>query len=305
MKQNSIRTQARSSGRATSPLRYPGGKTSLYPLVTSLLRDNKLERRHYAEPFAGGCGLALALLYGGHVSDIHINDVDSSIWAFWHSVLNHVEEIVNMIASTPVTVDEWRHQRAIYLAQDERDSLALGFAAFFLNRTNRSGIIKNAGVIGGVQQDGPYKIDCRFNRENLIRRVRRVAKYRSRIHLTKYDALKFLDKVCRDLSAETFFCIDPPYLKKGASLYTNYYSQRDHRDLAAKVLSIQNPWVITYDDDPFISDLYRNRRQYTFDIGYSLETKRQATELLIAGKGLRIPSDIRSWQVNVSRRKVA
>ena len=287
--------------RAISPLRYPGGKTCLYPLVTSLLKANNLERRHYAEPFAGGCGLALALLYGGHVSDIHINDVDSSIWAFWHGVLNDVGEVANRIANTPVTVGEWRRQRKIYLAQDERDVLSLGFSAFFLNRTNRSGIIKGGGIIGGVEQDGPYKIDCRFNRADLIRRVRRVAKYRGRIHLTRYDAAVFLDKASRDLPEQTFFCIDPPYLKKGPSLYTNYYSQNDHQVFADKVLRMKNPWVITYDDDPFIADLYRHRRQYKFDISYSLETKRRSTELLIASKGLRLPRVVRSRQVNSPR----
>ena len=283
--------------RVMSPLRYPGGKASLYPLVSNLLQTNHLERRQYAEPFAGGCGLALALLYGGHVSDIHINDVDPSIWAFWYSVLNDVEAVVHMIASTPVTVDEWRRQRAVYLAQDESDVVALGFSAFFLNRTNRSGIIKGAGLIGGQEQKGPYKIDCRFNRADLTRRVRRVAKYRSRIHLSKCDALTFLDEARASLSHRTFFFIDPPYLKKGAHLYTNYYSREDHRILADKVLGMENPWVITYDDAAYISDLYRSRRQYRFDIGYSLEIKRRGTELLIVGKGVRVPRDIRERQV--------
>ena len=291
--------------RAVSPLRYPGGKTCLYPLVSSLIAANNLERRHYAEPFAGGCGLALSLLYGGNVSDIHINEVDSSIWAFWHSVLNHVEEIAHMIAKTPVTVEEWRRQRSIYLRQDEGDVLSLGFSAFFLNRTNRSGIIKGAGVIGGIEQTGPYKIDCRFNRKELIRRVRRVAKYRKRIHLTNFDALMFVDKACRHLPEKTFFCIDPPYLKKGASLYTNYYSRADHQVLADEVLNMRNPWIITYDEDPFIAELYCQRRQYTFDINYSLETKRRGTELLIAAKGLRIPREIRIRQVNSPRRRAA
>ena len=176
---------------ATSPLRYPGGKASLYPLVTQLLKINNLEHRHYAEPYAGGCGLALALLYGGHVSDIHINDVDPSIWAFWHSVLNETEEMIDLIKNKPLTVEEWRRQKAIHVAGDVRDVLTLGFSSFYLNRTSRSGIIEGAGIIGGINQDGPYKIDCRFNRVDLIRRVRRVAKYRGRIHLAKYDALEF------------------------------------------------------------------------------------------------------------------
>ena len=175
--------------RWVSPLRYPGGKTCLYPLVSRILRDNRLERRHYAEPFAGGCGLALSLLYEGHVSDIHINDVDASIWAFWHAVLEHTDEFAYHIRKTPITIDEWRAQRETHEQMDEDDPVALGFAAFFLNRTNRSGIIKAAGVIGGLDQSGPYKLDCRFNRVRLERCVRRVAKYRNRIHLTRRDAL--------------------------------------------------------------------------------------------------------------------
>lgn len=291
--------------RAFSPLRYPGGKTTLYPLVAQFLQVNNLRRRRYAEPFAGGSGLALALLYGGHVSDIHINDIDSSIWAFWHSALNYSEDLAHLISSTPVTVEEWKRQKQIYRAGDCTDVLSLGFAAFYLNRTNRSGVIKGAGVIGGLNQEGPYKIDCRFNRDDLIRRIRRVAKYRKRIHLTNEDALRFLQKIEVELPDRTFLFIDPPYLKKGADLYTNFYCRNDHRKLSARVLSMRNPWIVTYDNDSYISELYRQRRQYNFDISYSLETKRKGTELLIVGKGLRLPLDLRSRQASVPKRRAA
>ena len=284
--------------RATSPLRYPGGKTCLYPVVSRILRANRLERKRYAEPFAGGGGLALALLYGGQVSDIHINDVDASIWAFWHSVLHHTDEFAYRIQKTPVTISEWRAQRDVHLGQDVGDPLALGFATFFLNRTNRSGIIKDAGVIGGLNQNGPYKIDCRFNRDDLERRVRRVAKYKCRIHLTRRDALAFISDVQSDLPSSTFLCVDPPYFSKGQGLYTSFYRPADHGILAKEILELENPWVVTYDNAEAIGKLYRDRRQYEFDISYSVGTKRRGTELLIASKGLRIPSDIRDRQVN-------
>lgn len=180
-----------------------------------MLRENRLERRHYAEPFAGGCGLALALLYEGHVSDIHINDVDASIWAFWKSVLNHTDELSYRIKKTPITVDEWRAQREVHLAMDVDDPVSLGFSTFFLNRTNRSGIIKAAGVIGGLDQTGTYKIDCRFNRVELERRVRRIAKYRSRIHLSRRDALTFAKDASERLP-ESNFLHRPALLPKGS-----------------------------------------------------------------------------------------
>ena len=287
--------------RLTSPLRYPGGKTCLYPLVSRILKDNRLERRHYAEPFAGGCGLALALLYGGHVSDVHINDVDASIWSFWHSVLEHTDELAYRIRNTPITIAEWQVQREIHLAMDASDPVTLGFATFYLNRTNRSGIIKAAGVIGGLDQSGPYKLDCRFNREDLERRVRRIAKYRNRVHLSSRDALTFVGDVSERLPKSTFFCIDPPYFSKGRELYTSFYNPEDHAVLASKIMGLGNPWVVTYDSVPAISKLYRDARQYQFNINYSVKTKRRGTELLIASKGLRLPSDIRDRQVNRPR----
>jgi len=279
--------------RSTSPLRYPGGKTCLYGMLSDILRLNRLERGHYVEPYAGGCGLALSLLYGGHVSDIHVNDLDRSIWAFWYCVLNKTEELVKLIENTPVTITEWHRQRKIQLDSSEASILELGFSTFFLNRTNRSGVIKGAGAIGGLTQQGNYKIDCRFNRDELARRIRRVAKYKSRIHLTNLDAIQFLRESEKKLSENTFYCIDPPYFMKGSSLYTNFYGPNEHEAVAEAILNLKHNWIVTYDYAEEIRALYSQRRQFMFDINYSIQTKRVGSELLIASKGLRLPAKIR------------
>ena len=267
-------------------------------LVATTLRLNGLERGHYAEPYAGGCGLALSLLYGGFVSDIHVNDIDPAVWSFWHCVLNEIDALVELIEKTPVTVEEWRRQRAVHHAMDHANPLALGFAAFFLNRTNRSGVIGSGGIIGGLNQTGNYLIDCRFHREDLVRRVRRVSRYADCIHLTRLDALDFLDRCQNTLPANTLLFVDPPYFKKGPELYTNFYKAADHAKLATKVLGIGLPWVVTYDDVSDIRDLYRARRQYGFGINYSLNEKRMGAELLVVSKGLRVPHATRAGQVN-------
>lgn len=283
---------------AASPLRYPGGKACLYELAVQILRQNDLEHGHYAEPYAGGCGLALTLLYEGHVADIHINDIDPSIWSFWHCALKRTDELVDLVLKKPVTLAEWRRQREIHRAGDTRDRLALGFAAFFLNRTNRSGVIKDAGVIGGLAQSGTYKIDCRFNREDLARRIKRIGKYKDRIHLTRFDGVTFLKRCDARLPDRSLTFIDPPYFKKGASLYTNYYGPADHAALAECVMELQLPWVVTYDDAIEVRRLYKARRQYSFDINYSLNEKRLGSEILVASKGLRMPTQARQRQVN-------
>lgn len=270
----------------------------MLPLITAILHENNLRLPHYAEPYAGGASLALALLFGGQVSDIHLNDVDAGIWSLWHSILNETDALVDLIETSHITVDEWRIHRQIYRSKDLSDPLRLGFATFFLNRTNRSGIIGTGGVIGGLDQKGNYKIDCRFNKHELIRRIKRIQKYRNRIHLTRLDALQFLKSDSTLFPKRTFMAIDPPYFAKGSSLYTSFYNPHDHADVAGAVLTLDRPWILTYDAATEISELYKERPQYLFDIKYSLQTKRIGSELLIASSGLRLPDAVRSKQFN-------
>lgn len=277
---------------ADSPLRYPGGKASLHTLMRDVIAHNSLRYCRYAEPFAGGGGLALRLLFEGVVSKIHLNDLDPAIWSFWHSVLDRTEEFAAMIEAASVTVPEWRRQREIVMSGSVADTLELGFAAFFLNRTNRSGIIKSGGVIGGLDQTGNYLIDCRFNRADLARRVRRIGRYRDRIDLTRLDALEFLDAFERDVSGPVFLCIDPPYFAKGSSLYSNFYRPDDHAVLASRVQELRQPWLMTYDDAPRILDLYRDRRRFRFSINYSAQNKRQGTELMVVSDDLELPMSL-------------
>lgn len=283
-------------GKPTSPLRYPGGKACLLGMVSSILRINKLERGHYAEPYAGGCGLALSLLFGGYVDQLHINDLDRSVWAIWDSILNRGDDFIQLINQTNVTAEEWHRQKAVFEQASECDNLKLGFSAFFLNRTNRSGIIKNAGMIGGFRQEGAYKLDCRFNKDDLIARIKRIHRYKSKIHLSNMDALEFLEVANERLPSDTFFCIDPPYFNKGASLYTSYYEPADHKALSKVVLGMKQPTIVTYDKCDEIKVLYRERRQFDFGLNYSAQVKRIGTELLIASKGLRVPPNMRGSQ---------
>lgn len=275
--------------RSVSPLRYPGGKTCLYDVASKFLRLNGLQRGHYAEPYAGGCGLALSLLFGGHVHEVHLNDCDLGIWSFWTSVLNQTDALCALIQETEVSVDEWLHQREIEAKADAANPLATGFATFFLNRTNRSGIIKGGGIIGGKDQTGNYKIDCRFNKAALIEQIRRISTYRDRINLTKDDAIDFMLRIDGDLPERSLFCIDPPYYKKGSSLYTSFYRPEDHQAVSEAIRMLKTPWILTYDNVPQISALYPDFRQLTFNVNYSVQTKRKGTELMILSAELDLP----------------
>lgn len=275
-----------------SPLRYPGGKTSIWKMVSTIIKDNKLERGHYCEPYAGGCGLALSLLFKGYVHELHLNDIDRSIWAFWNAVLYETEAFIEKISLTEVTVEEWHKQRNVQLNKDNFSDFDLAFSSFFLNRTNRSGIILKAGMIGGLKQEGNYKIDCRYNKKSLIDKIERIEKYKHRIHLYNLDALDFLDKTSVSLPKNSVYCIDPPYFEKGQTLYTNAYEKKDHEQISKKILKLNRPWILTYDNADEIKKLYSGSKQYTFDLNYSAAEKKIGTELLIVSKKITISNEL-------------
>lgn len=269
-----------------SPLRYPGGKTSLFSVTEQILKTNMLAKGTYAEPFAGGGGLALSLLFEGVVRRINLNDIDAGIYSFWDGVLNHTDAFVSLIERTPITIEEWHRQRQTYLDADSTVSLELGFATFFLNRTNRSGVIKG-GVIGGQAQDGSYLLDCRYKKDVLVAKVRRIARYRRAITITNADGEDFL-KGASSPSNRLVHFIDPPYYRKAFDLYTNFYTPEDHGSLALTIAQLEQPWLLTYDFTPEIRELYPDFAQYAFDLNYSVARKRVGTELLVTSAGIDV-----------------
>jgi DNA adenine methylase len=270
-----------------TPLRYPGGKSQLKPLLVDILRANQLVNCTYVEPFAGGCGLAMALLLERKIYSLHINDIDAAIHAFWYCVLNRTEELLTRMWRTPVTLEEWHKQRAVQTNR-RASMIALGFSTLFLNRTNRSGILKG-GVIGGLSQNGNYLLDCRFNKEDLERKILAIAARRHAIVLTCLDALELVRTVASEYGQETLVNLDPPYYTRGPGLYTNFYAHDDHAILAETVQKLPVPWMVTYDDCAPIREMYRGSSIETMPLRYSAQEKRSASELLITPRQLSLP----------------
>lgn len=273
--------------RYDSPLRYPGGKSSLTGFLGRVISALDLEGSTYVEPFAGGAGAGISLLLQERVARIVINDLDPAVHAFWSSAISRGEEFAERIEKVPLTLDEWRAQRIVYQRGPSAatDSLDLGFAFFYLNRTNRSGVL-NAGVIGGQAQSGRYRIDARFNREGLATRMRSIFALRDSIEVSCLDGRAVIERHAR--AKNTLLYVDPPYVRMGGSLYLNSFSESDHALLATCLnRNAGANWILTYDDISLIRDLYRERYLTTFELNYSAQNKGKASELMILSDPLR------------------
>ena len=274
-----------------SPLRYPGGKTKFYDYVKELLRYNNMLGETYMEHFAGGAGLALKLLLNNDVKRIIINDYDTAIYSFWHSILYETEAFCELINTTPVTTDEWKKQKEIYINHNGEISLDIGFATFFLNRTNVSGVIKG-GIIGGHEQQGLYKIDARYNAQNLISKIRNIAEKRDQIVLLNQDAKELLQPQQLRRYYKTFINLDPPYVKKGAQLYKNAFTEADHIELSELISNCNRKWIVTYDICPLVANLYRDFRSSYLDVTYSVRLSKKAQEFIFFSDNLELPDTI-------------
>ena len=273
-----------------SPLRYPGGKNKLAKFIENICIQNNING-HYVEPYAGGASVALYLLMEGRVSEISINDYDKSIYCLWDSVVNNTDELCDLISNTEVNMHNWKKAKHIQLHKKSAKNIELGFSTFFLNRTNISGII-NAGVIGGKNQLGKYKIDCRYNKKDLINRIQNIAKFKSKIHLYNLDAINLIKEIEKGSKRRNaIFYFDPPYYLKGKSLYLNHYQPNDHQKVGQAIKKISNSrWIVSYDNVPEIKKIYKGCNNIEYSFFHTAHRAKIGKEILFFSNDLKIPN---------------
>lgn len=273
-----------------SPLRYPGGKTQLHKFVSNIMEKNGIKNGIYCEPFSGGAGVAIELLLSNKVDSIILNDYDIGIFSIWNAILNDTKKFIDLIEKTAITIEEWKKQKEIYhTLKSEKYSIDLAFATFYLNRTNRSGIILG-GPIGNMSQNGAYKIDCRFKKTSLIEKINAIANEKTRIELYNMDAKELVDKILIKKNIEKLFVFfDPPYYKQGKNLYTNFFKHDDHVNLSNTIKSLeQYSWITTYDYHEEIKNMYVNFPILEYFLRYSVNKKRKEKEYLIHSKNISV-----------------
>lgn len=272
-----------------NPLRYPGAKSKLVPYIQKLIQTECLSGCTLYEPYAGSSAVSFGLLESGTISKAVINELDPLIYCFWVSVMEHTDNLIQMIQHIDITIDNW-NKYSLYREVSGlkgKTILEIGFAGLFLNRTNFSGIL-NANPLGGIEQTSQYKIDCRFNKDRIIKSIKELSKFSNLIEICNMDALDFLKvKTKYKRNRKTFVYIDPPYYQKGPSLYRYYYEDSTHKDLAKFIKTKSYPWLVSYDDTPEIRKMYRHSQKQHIYLDYSANTHTAGKELLLSN--LEIP----------------
>jgi DNA adenine methylase len=298
MEEVAVRASSVPLARYPSPLRYPGGKGRVANFLKLLLINNSLVGIDYLEPYAGGASVALTLLFEEYIGHAHINDLNAGVFSFWQFLLRRPDQLCSRISSVSLTIDEWQRQKAI-LKDPSSEPDQVGFATFFLNRTNRSGIIARGGVIGGNRQEGAWKIDARFNRTALIARIGKISRFSPRITVTQRDAAQLLRSEARRKTPR-FLYLDPPYYVKGAYLYDNSYRHGDHLAISRSIQNLRSPWVVSYDAAPEILEMYEECASLRYVLGYSASTASRGAEVMFFSPGMEIPDVISPTSVSSS-----
>ena len=271
-----------------SPLRYPGGKRKLANFIKDAIVQNGILGGTYIEPFAGGASVALHLLFNNYVEKVIINDIDRSIYSFWDCVLNDTKELCDRINDIEITVEEWEKQRIIQLNKENAALIDLAFSTFFLNRTNRSGIIKG-GIIGGKEQSGNWKIDARFNKANLIQRIEKIASSKDKISVHCLDSMDLINSLSLEIDERTLIYFDPPYYNQGSTLYVNHFTHEDHVKLSDYIKKLECKWILTYDETPEILGMYDGLEMKVLTLSYTASNKTRGREMLAFSEKFIIP----------------
>ncbi len=290
----------RSGASILSPLRYPGAKRRLCGFISAALRLNGLKPHLLVEPFAGSASVSLQLLNDGIVEKVALAERDPLVASFWKVVFFDSEWLIGRVRSINLTLQQWDRFKSSPGTTDRDRALS----CLFLNRTSFSGILApGAGPIGGRKQRSAYNLDCRFNVETLVKRIRQAAALGSRVlfaDCASWDATLARVKALNLPSRDLLYYFDPPFYKNAERLYSYYFNEEDHQTLHDAIIGIRSPWILSYDPAEPIVTMYSDngRKPRHVQLLYSVRGSSSPTEAqeLVVSNLQRLPTKTRLWR---------
>jgi DNA adenine methylase len=270
-----------------SPLRYAGSKRKLFNYLERVLTHNKFLPQVLVEPFVGGGNIFLNFLSHHEGSTAVIADKDELVYSFWKTLFSDPKYLVNFIRKAKVNLKTFDYYRYISSHSTGFSRRQLAETCLFLNRTSFSGILNDsAGPIGGREQKSIYKINCRFGRKNLIKKIKNISAFKNRVVILPYsweETLKYVATKIEYKNASLLFYLDPPFYKKADQLYRYHFDDITHKNLRDRLVKLEYPWILSYDRVKEIQNLYSAFTRINISMPYSINSpaKRLEKELII------------------------
>ena len=248
-----------------SPLRYPGGKTRAISILRRYLDEHYRGRRILLSPFLGGGSFELDCASRGY--EVHGNDLFRPLVTFWTVLRDTPDALQERVRQLcPVTKETFLRFRQTIL--ELTDPLEIAAAYFVVNRCSFSG----ATFCGGFSAEAAEK---RCNPSAILRLLS--PPFAS---ISNLNALDFLRE--HPESDTTVVYADPPYYittyvyGKDGDMHEGF----DHAGLAA-LLKTRRDWVLSYNDCPYIRELYAGCRILTESWAYGMNASKPSTEVII------------------------
>src|SRR3990167_6998031 len=270
-----------------SPLRYPGSKRKLCNYLDKILAKNNYSPQVLIEPFVGGGSVFINFLLRHKEGKVVIEDKDELIYNFWKTLFDEPSYLIRFVKKVRVDLKTFDRYRHVSSHTDKFSRKKLAEACLFLNRTSFSGILNNsAGPIGGREQKSIYKIDCRFGRENLIKKIKSISAFKNRVVVLPYnweETLKYVAGEDKYKNARLLYYFDPPFYKKAAQLYRYHFDNVSHKNLRDRLMKLKQAWILSYDRAQEIQNLYSAFTRINVSMPYSINSpaKRLEKELII------------------------
>ena len=259
-----------------SPLRYPGSKRKLCNYLGRVLTHNDLRPQILVEPFVGGGSVFLNFLSINEGSEAIIADKDELVYSFWKVLFTEPSHLINFVKKVKVNLENFEKYKYISSHTHEFNRKKLAETCLFLNRTSFSGILDDsAGPIGGREQKSLYKIDCRFGRENLIKKIKRISIFKNRVTVLSYsweDTLKYVSGKDKYRNVSLLFYFDPPFYEKADKLYRHHFDSASHKNLRDKLMKLKQSWILSYDRAKEIQHLYSTFGRINVSMPYSINS---------------------------------
>lgn len=264
-----------------TPFRYPGAKNKMLPILMEHIKPLMVGQSSFCDAFVGGGSVALEVAKKFPYHNIILNDKDYWMYSFWDIVAgNETSQLPALLQliDQPATLEQFYKLR-----EDEDDSkLSAAYKAIFFNRCTFSGILKS-GPIGGKDQKSKYTVDCRYNASKIKQKIIAINKLLfGRTTVYNQDINQFLI-ILKDCP----LYLDPPYVKKGKDLYTEYMVLEEHRQMS-EVLKFKKNWVLSYDDCEEVRFFYKDSEIIDLAARYCINGKKNSwekkNELIILSK---------------------